>query len=84
MVMAALAWNLKAWFALLVPEREQGLKLLRMEFRSFLGAVIQIPAQIVRTARTLVYRFLGYTRWLQDFFATFERIKEMNFARRSG
>lgn len=84
MVMAALAWNLKAWFALLVPERERGLELLRMEFRSFLGAVIHIPAQIVRTARNLVYRFLGYTKWLKDFFATFERIKGMNLARRSG
>lgn len=84
MVMAALAWNLKAWFALLVPDREQGLKLLRMEFRSFLGAVIQIPAQILRTARSLVYRFLGYTRWMKDFFATFERIKGMNLAHRSG
>lgn len=84
MVMAALAWNLKAWFALLVPDRERGLELLRMEFRSFLGAVILIPAQIVRTARNLVYRFLGYTRWLKDVFATFERIKGMNLARRSG
>lgn len=84
MVMAALAWNLKAWFALLVPNREQGLKLLRMEFRSFLGAVIQIPAQIVRTARRIVYRFLGYTRWLKDFFATFERIQGLNLGRHCG
>lgn len=84
MVMAALAWNLKAWFALLVPERERGLELLKMEFRSFLGAVIQIPAQIVRTSRKLVYRFLGYTRWLKDFFATFERIAGLNLARPSG
>jgi hypothetical protein len=84
MVMAALAWNLKAWFALLVPEREQGLKLLRMEFRSFLGAVIQVPAQILRTARGLVYRLLGYTHWLHDFFATFERIRGMRLDCRSG
>ena len=75
MVMAALAWNLKAWFALLVPNRDNGLELLRMEFRSFLGAVIAIPAQIARTARRVVYRFLGYTGWLKDFFATFTRIR---------
>ena len=75
MVMAALAWNLKAWFALLVPDRENGVDLLRMEFRSFLNAVIAIPAQIARTARRLVYRFLGYTRWMKDFFAAFDRIR---------
>src|SRR5207244_1526094 len=40
MVMAALAWNLKAWFGLMVPERERGLKLVKMEFRSFLAAVL--------------------------------------------
>jgi hypothetical protein len=39
MVMAALAWNVKAWFSLLVPERENGLELLRMEFRGFLQAI---------------------------------------------
>lgn len=33
-VMASLAWNLKAWFALLVAEREVGLELLKMEFRA--------------------------------------------------
>jgi len=74
MVMAALAWNLKAWFALLVPERSRGLELLKMEFRSFLAAVIALPAQIVRTGRRLVWRILGYNPWLNDFFATFRRI----------
>jgi hypothetical protein len=80
MVMAALAWNLKAWFALLMPERERGLELLRMEFRGFLQAVIQLPCQIVRTGRKLVYRFLSYNGWLKDFFATFERITAMSAA----
>ena len=74
MVMAALAWNLKAWFALLVPERTRGLELLRMEFRSFLQAIVLLPCQIVRRARRIVWRILSYTRWLKDLFATFERI----------
>ena len=74
MVMAALAWNLKAWFALLVPERERGLELLRMEFRSFLQAIVLLPCQIVRTARQIIWRILSYNRWLRDLFATFERI----------
>ena len=74
MVMAALAWNLKAWFSLLVPDRERGLELLKMEFRSFLQAIVLLPCQIVRTARRILWRILSYNRWLRDLFATFERI----------
>jgi hypothetical protein len=77
MVMAALAWNLKAWFALLVPDRARGLELLKMEFRSFLQAIVLLPAQIVRTARRIVWRILSYNRWLTDLFATFERIVQL-------
>jgi len=77
MVMAALAWNLKAWFALLVPDRARGLELLKMEFRSFLQAIVLLPCQIVRTARRIVWRILSYNRWLTDLFATFERIVRM-------
>jgi len=71
MVITSLAWNLKAWFALMLPissrwrdkheaERET---VLRMEFRSFCNAIIQTPAQIVKTGRRLVYRLLNWTRW---------------------
>ena len=56
MVMTTLAWNLKAWLALLVPDRVRGLELLKMEFRTFLQAIMALPAQIIRTARKLVYR----------------------------
>jgi len=76
MVMAALAWNLKAWFGLLVPDRERGLELVRMEFRRFLSAVMLLPCQIVRTARKVIYRILGYNSWLVDFFATWERLEK--------
>jgi DDE family transposase len=69
MIMAALAWTLKAWAALLLPinprweekhlaDREV---LLRMDFRTFYNNFIRIPCQIVRTARTIVYRFLAWT-----------------------
>jgi hypothetical protein len=74
MVMAALAWNLKAWYGLLVPDRERGLELVRMEFRRFLHAIILLPVQIIRAGRKIVYRLLGYNSWLKDFFATFERL----------
>jgi hypothetical protein len=74
MVMAALAWNLKAWYGLLVPDRKRGLELVRMEFRRFLHAVILLPCQVLRAGRKIVYRLLGYNPWLKDFFATFQRL----------
>ena len=80
MTMASLAWNLKAWYGLLVPERERGLELVRMEFRRFLQAIILLPAQIIRTGRRIVYRILGYNHWLPHFFATFERIARWSSA----
>jgi hypothetical protein len=84
MVMAALAWNLKAWYGLLVPNRERGLELVRMEFRRFLHAIVLLPCQIVRTARRVIYRILGYNGWLKDFFATWERVRQMVPAGASG
>ena len=77
MVMAALAWNLKAWYGLLVPDRERGLELVRMEFRRFLHAIILLPVQIIRAGRRIVYRLLGYNGWLKDFFATWQRLQKL-------
>jgi hypothetical protein len=77
MVMAALAWNMKAWYGLLVPDRERGGELVRMEFRRFLQAILLIPCQVVRTARCVIYRVLTYSNWLRDFFATWERLRRL-------
>ena len=77
MVMAALAWNLKAWYGLMMPNRERGLELGKMEFRSFLAAVILLPAQIIRAGRKIIYRMMGYNGWLKDFFATWERLRRL-------
>lgn len=74
MVMAGLAWNLKAWYGLLVPDRERGIGLVKMEFRGFLNDIILLPCQIVRTARRVIYRVLGFNGGLVDFFATWERL----------
>jgi hypothetical protein len=71
MVMTALAWNLKAWFALSVPEsprhkavhREQKRQLVRMEFKRFVNAVILMPCQIARSGRRLIYRLLSWNEW---------------------
>ena len=75
MVMASLAWSLKAWYALLLPvsgrwrekhEAEKG-AVLKMEFRTFLNAFIRMPAQIVRSGRRIVFRLLGWNRWQNVF-----------------
>lgn len=71
MVMTALAWNLKAWVALLLPiyprwaaaHLEQRRRLLSMDFRTFVGAVIHIPCQIVKAARRIRYRLLAWNQW---------------------
>lgn len=82
MVMASLAWSLKAWAALLVPEsprhaekhRAEKRTLLRMEFRTFCAAMIQVPCQIVRGARRLVYRLLSWNPWQGVFLRLVERL----------
>jgi hypothetical protein len=68
MVMAALAWNLKSWYGLLMPNRERGLELVKAEFRRFLNTMMLIPCQIGRTARRVIYRLLSYNCWMEDFF----------------
>ena len=77
MVMASLAWTLKAWFALIVRSHEERDALLRMEFRSFLHALVTLPCQIVRQGRRIVYRILGYNEWTRTFLRTFERIRKL-------
>jgi hypothetical protein len=77
MVMAALAWNLKAWWALSLPEepgrwrehhREQKQWALRLEFRTFLNVFVLLPCQILRTGRKVVYRLLGWNPHLSILF----------------
>lgn len=79
MIMAALAWNLKAWFGLLMPNKVRGNEVLKMEFRRFLQTLILLPCQIIRTGRKIVYRLLGYNSWLKDFFAAWERIRQIAY-----
>ena len=77
MVMTALAWNLKAWWALMLPEppgrwqekqRAEKRWVLRMEFKTFVNALVRLPCQIVRGGRQLVYRLLGWNPYQPIFF----------------
>ena len=77
MVMTALAWNLKAWWALTLPEqpgrwqekqRAEKRWVLRLEFKTFVNAFVRLPCQIIRTGRKLVYRLLGWNLYQPIFF----------------
>lgn len=82
MVMAALAWSLKAWCALLLPvsprwralHQDQRRRLLTMEFRTFRRAFIDIPCQIVLGARQVRWRVLAWNPWLGVFFRLLDAI----------
>ena len=75
MVMASMAWSLKAWFALSLPEtgrwaekyKSEKSAVLRMEFKKFLNAFMLLPCQIVRCGRRIVYRLLSWNPWQQVF-----------------
>jgi hypothetical protein len=83
MVMASLAWTLKAWSALLLPvepEQAEGHSaerrtLLRMEFATFRSALIELPCQLVRSGRRLIYRLLSWTPWQGAFLRLVERLQ---------
>jgi hypothetical protein len=104
MVMASLAWSLKAWFALMLPEepedgkrapgdrasrsrvqgsqgkssqgprREEKRKLLRMDFRTFVHAMMTIPAQVLSTGRRIVCRLLAWNPWQRVFFRLLDQL----------
>jgi hypothetical protein len=80
MVMAALAWTLKAWFALCLPETgrwaaryaAEKAAVLRMEFKAFRHAFVLMPVQIVRTSRRLIFRLLAWNPWQAVFLRGFD------------
>jgi hypothetical protein len=84
MVMATLAWNLKAWSALLVPvaprhaaeHESQKRSWLRMELATFREAVIEMPCQVIRGGKRLIYRLLSWTPWQGTFLRLVERLHE--------
>jgi len=70
MAIASLAWTLKCWSGLMIRpagrkqerarQQEARCRVLRMEFATYLNSLMRIPAQVIRSARRLVYRLLTY------------------------
>jgi hypothetical protein len=84
MVMTALAWDLKAWWALMLPEgvgghresyRADKLWVLGLEFRTFLNVFVELPCQIVRTGRLLLYRLISWNRHQPIFFRLVDALR---------
>ena len=49
-------------------------ELLRMEFTTYCAAFIQMPCQIVRAGRRLIYRLLSWNPWQGVFLRLVERL----------
>ena len=84
MVMVALAWNLKAWWALWPQEspgrwaerqRRDKETVLRMEFKTFVNAFLRWPCQLLRAGRRLIYRLLSWNPWQGIFFRTLDQLR---------
>jgi hypothetical protein len=79
MVIAALAWNLKSWFAMMMHRKDDRRAYIRMEFRRFFHSVILIPAMILRRARGVTVRVIGYTPGLDRLFSAWTTIERLRF-----
>lgn len=86
MAMATLAWNLKCWLALSLPEsgpppakekrRAEKQRLVRMDFSTFRQSLILIPTQIIRTSRRLIYRVLAWSSCLKLLFQLHDNVSQ--------
>ena len=70
MVVASLAWSMKALMGLVQPREADRDDLLGMEFKRFANYLMRIPCQVVRTARRVLVRVLGYTSRVRLLFET--------------
>jgi hypothetical protein len=46
-----------------------------MEFKRFANNLVQLPCQIVRTGRRLVYRLLSWNPWVEVLLRTSEAMR---------
>jgi hypothetical protein len=79
MVIAALAWSLKAWLALMMHRLSDRRRYLRMEFPRFLHSLILIPGRVVRRARGITLRLLGYRPPVEQLFSAWQTIERWRF-----
>jgi hypothetical protein len=79
MVMAALAWNIKSWLALMMHRQADRRAYIAMEYRRFLHSIILIPCRVVRRARGITLRLIGYQPTLDRLFSAWNTIERTGF-----
>jgi hypothetical protein len=79
MLIAALAWNIKSWHAMMMHRNHDRHAFIRMEFKRFLDTVIRIPAMVIVRARALVVRLVAYTVNLDRFFSAWATTERTRF-----
>jgi hypothetical protein len=79
MFIAALAWNIKSWHAMMMHRKRDRHAFIRMEFKQFLDTVIRIPAMVIVRARALVVRLVAYTVNLDRFFSAWATTERTRF-----
>lgn len=79
MVIASLAWDLKAWYGMLMPYRPMGVQIIRMEFKKFINVFVRIPCLIIRAGRRICYKIVGYNRQLRHVFNFSKMLKSYVF-----
>ena len=79
MVIAALAWNIKSWFALMMHRKNHRRKYIRMDFRTFLNHIILFPCRVVRHARSTTVRIIGYQPSLKRLISAWATIECTGF-----
>jgi hypothetical protein len=89
LVCGCLAMSLKSWLALYLvqddskpDEMSRRDRLLRMEFSTFLQAMIRLPAQVLRSGRQTVVRLLSVNDWTSTFFQLARSLRPVPVVRR--
>jgi hypothetical protein len=79
MLIAALAWNIKSWHAIMMHRKGDRHAFIRMEFKRFLDTVIRIPAMVLVRARAIVIRLVAYTVNIDRFFSAWTITERTRF-----
>jgi hypothetical protein len=79
MLIAALAWNIKSWHAMMMHRHHDRAGFIRMEFKRFLDTVIRIPAMVSVRARAIVVRLAAYTVNLDRLFSAWATTERTRF-----
>jgi hypothetical protein len=79
MVIAALAWNIKSWYAMMLHLKADRRAYIAMEMRRFIAHLIVIPAVVTRRARSITIRLIGYQPSLDRLFSAWRTIERTRF-----